>query len=304
LGEAGGGMSTELETRREQAEVVHGAPAPESHPLPELEIKPPGRFSGVGLREIWAYRELLYFLTKRELQIRYKQSYLGFGWAILQPVALAFIFALFFGRLAGLSSEGIPYPVFALAGLVPWIFTSGAVTGATGSLVTDANLIGKVYFPRATIPAAKMLSLVIDLVVAFVFLIFFALVYGVSLHWTTFYIPLFVVLDFAIVLGVGLFLSALNVRYRDVFVAIPLVIQLWLFVSPVVYSAALVTGAWRYVYALNPMATVLTGFRWALFGTHSPGLGPALVSAAMALILLAGGSLYFRRVENHFADVI
>lgn len=297
-------MSTELETRTERTEVVHGAPAPETHPLPELEIKPPGRFSGVGLREIWAYRELLYFLTKRELQIRYKQSYLGFGWAILQPVALAFIFALFFGRLAGLSSEGIPYPVFALGGLVPWIFTSGAVTGATGSLVTDANLIGKVYFPRATIPVAKMLSLVIDLVVAFVFLIVFALAYGVHLHWTTVAIPAFVLLDFAIVLGVGLYLSALNVRYRDVFVAVPLLMQLWLFVSPVVYSGVLVTGAWQYVYALNPMASVLTGFRWALFGTHSPGLGPTLVSTGVALLLLLAGSLYFRRVENYFADVI
>jgi lipopolysaccharide transport system permease protein len=297
-------MSTELETRRERPEAALETPTTETSTLPELEIKPPGRFSGVGLREIWAYRELLYFLTKRELQIRYKQSYLGFGWAILQPVALAFIFALFFGRLAGLSSEGIPYPVYALAGLVPWIFTSGAVTGATGSLVTDANLIGKVYFPRAAIPAAKMLSLVIDLVVAFVFLIFFSLAYSVSLHWTAFYIPFFVALDFAIVLGVGLFFSALNVRYRDVFVAIPLVTQLWLFVSPVVYSGALVTGWWRYVYALNPMASVLTGFRWALFGTHSPGLGPTLVSTAAALVLLATGSLYFRRVENYFADVI
>jgi lipopolysaccharide transport system permease protein len=297
-------MSTELETRNEQAEVVDATSVPERAPLPELEIKPPGRFSGVGLREIWAYHELLYFLTKRELQIRYKQSYLGFAWAIVQPVALTFIFALFFGRLAGLSSEGIPYPVYALAGLVPWIFTAGSITGATPSLVTDANLVGKVYFPRAAIPVAKMLSLVIDLVVAFVFLIFFALVYGVALHWTAVYIPLLVALDFAVVLGVGLFLSALNVRYRDVFVAIPLVIQLWLFVSPVVYSGALITGWWRYVYALNPMASVLTGFRWALFGTHSPGLGPTLVSTAVALILLAGGSLYFRRVENYFADVI
>jgi lipopolysaccharide transport system permease protein len=297
-------MSTELETPAEQVDTVSGKLSPEGAELHELEIRPPGRFSGVGLREIWAYRELLYFLTKRELQIRYKQSYLGFAWAIVQPVALAFIFALFFGRLAGLSSEGIPYPVYALAGLVPWIFTSGAVSGATGSLVLDANLIGKVYFPRATIPAAKILSLVIDLVVAFAFLIVFALAYGVGLRWTAFYTPLLVALDFAVVLGVGLFLSALNVRYRDVFVAIPLLVQLWLFVSPVVYSGALVTGWWRYVYALNPMASVLTGFRWALFGTHSPGLGPLLVSIAAALALLVGASLYFRRVENHFADVI
>jgi lipopolysaccharide transport system permease protein len=272
--------------------------------LPELEIKPPGRFSGVGLREIWSYRELLYFLTKRELQIRYKQSYLGFAWAIVQPVALTFIFALFFGRLAGLSSEGIPYPVYALAGLVPWIFTAGAVNGATGSLVIDANLIGRVYFPRAVIPMAKILSLVLDLVVAFVFLIVFALAYGVHLRWTAFYIPLFVALNLCVVLGTSLFLSALNVRYRDVFVAIPLLIQLWLFLSPVVYSGALITGWWRYVYALNPMASVLTGFRWALFGTHFPGAGPLLISTATALVILAGAGLYFRAVENYFADVV
>jgi lipopolysaccharide transport system permease protein len=297
-------VSTELETPTAQVEPAAEAADQALAELPELEIRPPGRFSGVGLREIWAYRELLYFLTKRELQIRYKQSYLGFAWAIVQPVALTFIFALFFGRLAGLSSEGIPYPVYALAGLVPWIFTAGAVNGATGSLVTDANLIGRVYFPRAVIPTAKMLSLVLDLVVAFVFLIFFALAYGVDLRWTTFYIPLFVALNLAVVLGTSLFLSALNVRYRDVFVAIPLLIQLWLFLSPVVYSGSLITGWWRYVYALNPMASVLTGFRWALFGTHFPGAGPLLVSTATALIVLVGAGLYFRRVENYFADVV
>ena len=270
----------------------------------EFEIRPPGRFSGVGLRELWAYRELLYFLTKRELQIRYKQSFLGFAWALVQPVALTFIFALFFGRLAGLSSEGIPYPVYALAGLVPWIFTSGAVSGATSSLVVDANLIGRVYFPRAVIPAAKMLALVLDLLVAFAFLIVFAAAYGVGLHWTAVYAPLFLVLDFVVVLGAGLYLSALNVRYRDVVVAIPLLLQLWLFISPVVYSGALVTGPWRYVYALNPLSGVLTGFRWALFGTHYPGTGPLLVSIASAIVLLVGGSLYFRRVETYFADVV
>src|SRR5262245_34547548 len=203
-------MSTELETRTERTEVVHGAPAPETHPLPELEIKPPGRFSGVGLREIWAYRELLYFLTKRELQIRYKQSYLGVAWAIVQPVALTFIFALFFGRLAGLSSEGIPYPVYALAGLVPWSFTSGGVIGATGSLVTDANLIGKVYFPRAAVPVSKILASIIDLMVAFVFLLVFAVAYSVDLRWTSIFVPAFLALDFVVVLGVGLYLAALN----------------------------------------------------------------------------------------------
>ena len=297
-------MSTELKTSVGQVEPAAGTETHEDAHLQELEIRPPGRFSGVGLREIWAYRELLYFLTKRELQIRYKQSYLGFGWAIVQPVALTFIFALFFGRLAGLSSEGVPYPVYALAGLVPWIFTSGAVGGATSSLVVDANLIGRVYFPRAVIPTAKMLALVLDLIAAFAFFLLFALAYGADLEWTAFYIPLFVALDFAVVLGAGLYLSALNVRYRDVVVAIPLLLQLWLFVSPVVYSGALVKGWWSYVYALNPMSSVLTGFRWALLGTQSPGTGPLLVSITTALVLLVGASLYFRRVENFFADVV
>lgn len=297
-------MSTELETPAEQVAPIEGTAGSASVPLPELEIRPPGRFSGIGLREIWPYRELLYFLTKRELQIRYKQSYLGFAWAIVQPVALTFIFALFFGRLAGLSSEGIPYPVYALAGLVPWIFTAGAVNGATGSLVDDANLIGKVYFPRAVIPTAKMLALVLDLLVAFAFLIIFALAYGADLRWTGFYAPLLLLLDFVIVLGMGLFLSALNVRYRDVVVAIPLVLQLWLFLSPVVYSGALVKGWWSYLYALNPMSSVLTGFRWALLGTHFPGTGQLLVSIGTALVVLVGASLYFRRVENFFADVV
>jgi lipopolysaccharide transport system permease protein len=296
-------MSTELETRT-GVDPGAGGQISDAAAGHELEIRPPGRFSGVGLRELWAYHELLYFLTKRELQIRYKQSFLGFAWAIVQPVALTFIFALFFGRLAGLSSEGIPYPVYALAGLVPWIFTSGAVGGATSSLVVDANLIGRVYFPRAVIPAAKMLALVPDLVVAFGFLIVFAYAYGVGLEWTALYSPLFLLLDLVAVLGAGLFLSALNVRYRDVIVAIPLLLQLWLFVSPVVYSGALVTGPWRYVYALNPLSGVLTGFRWALFGTHYPGTGPLLVSVASALVLLVGASLYFRRVETYFADVV
>jgi lipopolysaccharide transport system permease protein len=299
-------MSTEVETRANRVEAVHGdEPGGATGPAQqELVITPPGRFSGVGLREVWDYRELLYFLTKRGLQIRYKQSYLGFSWAILQPVALSFIFALFFGRLAGLSSEGVPYPVFALAGLVPWIFTSGAVSGATSSLVDDANLIGRVYFPRVVVPAAKMLALLIDLGVAFVSLIVFMLAYGVKPHWTSFYVPLFLLLDFAVVLGVGMFLSALNVRYRDVVVAIPLVLQIWLFVSPVVYAGSLVTGGWRYVYALNPMASVLTGMRWALLGTHYPGTGPLLISIATALLVLVGASLYFRHVENFFADVV
>jgi lipopolysaccharide transport system permease protein len=299
-------MSTDVETRVDRVETVHGdAPGMAIPPAQqELVITPPGRFSGVGLREVWDYRELLYFLTKRGLQIRYKQSYLGFSWAILQPVALSFIFALFFGRLAGLSSEGVPYPVFALAGLVPWIFTSGAVSGATSSLVEDANLIGRVYFPRVVVPAAKMLALLIDLAVAFASLIVFMLAYGVKPHWTSFYIPLFLLLDFAVVLGFGMFLSALNVRYRDVVVAIPLVLQIWLFVSPVVYTGSLVTGGWRYVYALNPMASVLTGMRWALLGTHYPGTGPLLVSIATALLVLVGASLYFRHVENFFADVV
>jgi homopolymeric O-antigen transport system permease protein len=271
---------------------------------PEVLIQPPSGKAEFGLGELWSYRELLYFLTKRELQIRYKQSLLGIGWAVLQPLVLTFIFALFFGRLAKVPSDGLPYPVFALAGLVPWIFVSQATSQSALSLVGDANLLSKVYFPRLVIPMAKVIALTADLGISLVVLICFALAYGASPGVELVAVPLFIALAFLCALGVGTGLSALNVKYRDVMVAIPLGIQVWLFATPVVYPGSLIEGTWRYVYALNPMVAVIDGVRWALLGTPRPASGPLLVSVAVVCVLLLASVVYFRRTERFFADLI
>jgi lipopolysaccharide transport system permease protein len=270
----------------------------------EVVIRPPRRFDGLGLSEVAAHYELLYFLIKRELQVRYKQSLFGVGWAVMQPVALSFIFALFFGRLAKVPSEGVPYPAFALAGLVPWMFTSQATAQAATSLVGDANLLSKVYFPRLVIPLAKVLSLLVDLVVALCVLFPFVLIYGVGLKPQAFAVIPFVALAVVTATGIGIGLSALNVKYRDITVGIPLFVQIWLFATPVVYPGNLVTGAWRYVYALNPIVSVIDGVRWAVLGTHPPAAGPVLISVSVAVALLLAALVYFRRTERYFADLI
>jgi lipopolysaccharide transport system permease protein len=271
---------------------------------PEVVIRPPGRFGGLGLKELTQHHELLYFLVKRELQVRYKQSLFGVAWAVLQPVALAFIFALFFGRLAKLPSEGVPYPVFALAGLVPWMFAAQATSQAATSLVGDANLLSKVYFPRLVIPLGKVLSLSVDLLLSLCVLFPFVLLYGVDLEPRAFAVIPFVLMGVFAVIGIGIGLSALNVKYRDITVAIPLLIQVWLFATPVVYPGSLVTGAWQYIYALNPMVSVITGVRWAVLGTPAPAIGPLLVSLAVIVVTLFAALVYFKRTERFFADLI
>ena len=270
----------------------------------ELVIRPPGRWPGIGLRELFNYRELLYFLTKRELQVRYKQSIFGVSWAVLQPVSYAFIFALFFGHLAKIPSQGIPYPVFALAGLVPWMFASQAVGMASQSLVADANLLSKVFFPRLVLPVSKVLSYTVDLLIATIVLLGFTFLYGVD--WTAglLLLPFFYGLAGATALAAGLLFSAVNVKYRDLIVATPLIIQLWLFMTPVLYPGTLITGAWAYIYALNPMVSVIEGVRWAFLGTPAPAVGPVAVSCASVLLGMAVGLYYFRRTERFFADVV
>jgi lipopolysaccharide transport system permease protein len=271
---------------------------------PVVRIHPPGRSIRIGWAELWGARELLYFMAKRELQIRYKQSIFGVTWAVLQPLLYAFVFALFFGRLADVPSEGVPYTVFALAALVPWLFTSQGTTQAAASLVADANLVAKVYFPRLVIPIAKIVSFLADLVIALVVLGVFVALYGATPTAGLALMPLFLLLAFVTVAGAGLLLATLNVRYRDVAIAIPLLVQLWLFATPVVYPGSLITGAWQYVYAVNPLVTVIEGTRWAFLGTGAPDPGAAAISAASALALLAVGALYFRRTERHLADII
>lgn len=275
------------------------APAPY-----ELTIRPPGRLESFGLGELWAYRELLYFLTKRELQIRYKQSVFGVGWAVLQPLAYAFIFSLFFGRLAKVPSEGVPYPVFALAGLVPWLFTAQSVSQAAGSVVRDANLLTKVYFPRLVLPISKVLSFLIDLVIALGVLGIFVVIYDANPGVGLAFLPLFLLLAAGTAAAVGMALGALNVAYRDVIIVVPLLVQLWLFMTPVIYPVSLIHGFWRYIYAANPMTSVIEGVRWGFLGTPAPPASGVAISIASSVILLLTAIYYFRRTERFFADVI
>jgi lipopolysaccharide transport system permease protein len=270
----------------------------------ELVIEPPRRWAGLGLRELWSYRELLYFMTKRELQIRYKQSIFGVSWAVVQPILYSFVFALFFGTLADVPSDGFPYPVFALAAMVPWMFVSQAATQGAGSLVADSNLLGKVYFPRLVIPLAKTLSLLLDLAIAICVLSVMVVVYGAEPTIGLLAVPGLILLGAATATGVGTGFGALNVMYRDVTVATPLLVQLWLFASPIAYPTSLIPGNWQYVYALNPMVTVIDGMRWAFLGADAPSAGVALCSTAGALVILTAGVLYFRRTERFFADVV
>jgi lipopolysaccharide transport system permease protein len=276
---------------------------------PEIVIAPPARWRPIDLRELWAHRELVYFLTKRELQIRYKQSFFGISWAILQPLVFAFIFALFFGVvLHQHPPNGLPYAVFAVAGIVPWLFTSTAIQQGAGSLVLDANLISKVYFPRLALPIAKGLSLILDLIIALAVVLLVTLLYGVAIQPTVWLVPAFLALGVLTAFGIATFLAAVNVKYRDVQLVVPMIIQVLFFASPVIYSGTQVGEqagqAWNYIYSINPMASVLDGTRWALYDQPYPGTVNILISVASALLILVGALIYFRRAEDFFADVI
>ena len=256
------------------------------------------------LRELWRYRELLYFLVWRDVKVRYKQTALGAAWAILQPVATMLVFSLFFGRLARVPSDGVPYPVFAFTALVPWTFFANGLTLSTQSLVQGQNLLKKVYFPRLAIPLAAVLSGLVDFALAFVVLAGMLLFYGIVPGPRALWIAPLLLLALATSLGAGLWLSALNVRYRDVGYVVPFLVQLWLFATPIAYPSSLLAEPWRTVYGVNPMVGVVEGFRWALLGTGSAPGGALAVSSLAAAALLAGGALYFRRLERTFADVV
>lgn len=276
----------------------------EQSPASAIVIRPPAGWSALKLGDLWEYRELLYFLGKREIQVRYKQSLFGVSWAIMQPVALAFIFTVFFGVLADIPSEGFPYPVFALAGLVPWLFISQTTSQSALSMVGESNLLSKVYFPRLVLPLAKTLALLLDFTLALVVLIVVALLYGIGIGPEILTLPLFLVLAVVTALGIGVLLSAINVEYRDVAVAVPLMIQTWLFATPVIYPGSLVEGAWRYVYALNPAVSVVDGVRWALLGARAPEVEVVAISTAVAVGCLCVALAYFRKTEQFFADVV
>jgi lipopolysaccharide transport system permease protein len=267
-------------------------------------VEPPRRWPTLGIAELWAHRELLYFLVWRDVKVRYKQTVLGVAWAILQPLATMLVFSLFFGRLAKMPSEGVPYPLFALAALVPWTFFANGLTQSANSLVISQNLITKVYFPRLAIPLATVLAGALDFVLAFLLLLAFMAWYGRPPAPTALWVVPFTVLALATTTGVGMWLAALNVQYRDVRYAVPFLVQLWLFATPIAYPSSLLTGPWRTAYALNPMVAVVDGFRWALLGTAAPPASAVAASSAVALVLLVTGTFYFRRMEQWFADVV
>jgi lipopolysaccharide transport system permease protein len=270
---------------------------------PLVVIQPSRKWNLLNLKEIWAYRELLFFLTWRDVKVRYKQTVLGAAWAILQPLFMMIIFTIFFGRLAGVGSSGVPYPVFALAGLVPWTFFANTVTASGNSLVGSAHLITKVYFPRLIVPAAAMMAGLVDFVLAFVLLVVLMIYYRVPVTMQVVFLPVLVLLTALFGLGVGTWMSALNVKYRDVRFALPFAIQLWLFVSSVILPSSAVGPKWRWVLLLNPMSGIIEGYRSALFGL--PFDWPALGIATVLTFAMLLYSVYsFGKAERSFADII
>ena len=256
------------------------------------------------LRELWEYRELLFFFVWRDIKVRYRQTVMGALWAIIQPFFTMVIFSLFFGRLAKIPSDGLPYPVFSYAALVPWTFFATALNQASNSLVASASMVKKIYFPRLSLPIATVLASVVDFVLAFIVLLGMMLYYGLVPTINVLWLPFFLLLALVTSLGVSLWLSAMNVQFRDVHYTIPFLTQAWLFVTPIAYPSSLLPEPWRTLYGLNPMAGVVEGFRWALLGTDTAPGPMTVVSAAVALILLISGAFYFRRMEQGFADVL
>ena len=272
--------------------------------LPTVFIKPEQGLASLDLRELWAYRELLYFLIWRDIKVRYKQTVLGATWAVIQPVFMMLVFSLFFGRLAKVPSDGIPYPIFTFCALLPWQLFANALTESSNSLVGNQNLITKVYFPRLVVPISAVLGGLVDFAIAFGILLLMMAYYHIVPTWAIVTLPGFLLLAIMTALGVGLWLSALNVQYRDVRYTINFIIQFWLFATPVAYPSSIVPARWRALYGLNPMAGVVEGFRWALLGKSDPPGALLWVSVAVVIALLIGGLFYFRRMEAQFADIV
>lgn len=269
-----------------------------------LWIRPTQGWASLRLGDVWLHRELLFFLIWRDVKVRYKQTALGVAWAVLQPVLTMVVFSIVFGRLAGLPSDGLPYSVFTLCALLPWQLFAQALTQSSNSMVANEGLITKIYFPRLIIPLATVLGGLVDFVVAFVVLLALMAYWGVVPGVSALALPAFLALALATALGVGLWLAALNVEYRDVRHTIPFIAQFWLFATPVAYASSLVPERWRLLIGLNPMAGVVDGFRWALLGTARVDGAMLGVSVVVALALLVSGLFYFRRTERSFADVI
>ncbi len=278
----------------------------DSEPIPVLRIEASRGWVPLNLRELWEYRELLYFLTWRDIKVRYKQSVLGIAWAIIQPFVAMVVFTIFFGKLAKLGPEGVPYPIWNYAAMVPWTYFAFALTQSSNSLVSSSALLKKIYFPRLVVPIAATLSGLVDFAIAMLVLIPMMLVYGYVPTFNTLWLVPLVFLTFVSAFGIGLWFSALNVQFRDVKHGVPFLVRIWFFTTPIVYSVAdkITDPTWMAIYSLNPMVGVAEGFRWALLGLDTKPGPMILVSAVVSSVIFVGGLFYFRRMEKTFADVV
>jgi lipopolysaccharide transport system permease protein len=267
-------------------------------------IVPPKSWAPLELKELWKFRELFFFLTWRDIKVRYKQTALGATWAILQPVLTMILFSFIFGNLAKLPSDGIPYPVFTFTALLPWQLFAFALSQSSNSLVGNQNLISKVYFPRLIVPFSSVLAGVVDFAIAFIVLVGMMLFYGISLTPVAFLLPLFLLFAITSALAVGLWFSALNVKYRDIRYVVPFLTMFWMYATPIAYSSSLIPEKWRWLYSLNPMTGVVEGFRWAILGKSSLDLVSLGISAFVVVVLFISGLYYFKRMETTFADII
>lgn len=269
-----------------------------------MRIEPPNRWWVLPLGELWNFRELLYFFVWRDIKIRYKQTAIGAAWAVLQPFLTMLVFSLFFGRLAHIPSQGLPYPIFYYSALLPWMYFAGALQNATNTIVENQRVITKVYFPRLALPLSAVLSGLVDFGISFLMYMAIAIYYRIHPSAAMLWFPLFLLLAVLTALGVGLWLSALNAIYRDVRYVLPFLVQFWMFASPVAYPSSLVSEKWRSLYGLNPMAGVIEGFRWSLTGQGEPPSRLIFVSAGVVLLLLVSGLAYFQKMETTVADVV
>jgi lipopolysaccharide transport system permease protein len=296
-------MISREHTKRQAA--LTAPPPVRAGDIPVIRIEPSHGWVSLKLRELWEYRELLYFLIWRDIKVRYKQTVLGAAWAIIQPFFTMVVFSVFFGKLAEMPSDGIPYPIFSYAALVPWTFFSRGLSEASNSLVGSAGLITKVYFPRLAMPIATVIGGVVDFALAFIMLLGMMLYYSVIPTVNVIWLPFFLLLALVTSLGIGLWLSAMNVQFRDVRYTVPFITQFWMFATPIAYPSSLIENPLlRTLYGINPMAGVVEGFRWALLSTDTAPGPIIIISSLAALMLLVSGALYFRRMEKTFADVV
>jgi lipopolysaccharide transport system permease protein len=299
-------MEVQKKTNLNDPDTIPSKHIAQSYPndVPSVHIEPSKGWVSLGLRELWEYRDLFYFFIWRDLKVRYKQTILGALWAIIQPFFTMVVFSLFFGKLAKVPSDNLPYPIFAYSALVPWTFFANALQLGSNSLVLNADMLKKIYFPRMIMPVATVLAGLVDFFLAFVLLLGMMFFYGFVPKLNTLFLPLFLLLALITSMGVSLWLSAMNVQFLDVRYTVPFIIQAWLFITPIAYPSSLLSEPWRTLYGINPMAGVVEGFRWALLGTNTaPGL-IVLASSLVAMGLMASGVYYFRRMEKNFADVV